>query len=74
MLVRGIPQMRHSEGNRTVKRPSAARFAHPRPRGDETALQTTEGPTTAMVAWLARIRSSLLLKTASSFAAKARCD
>lgn len=53
----GSPQMRQSEGNRTAKRLSAARLAQ------EGRDETPEAWCT--LDWLARIRSSLLLKTAS---------
>ncbi len=60
--------MRQSEGNRTEKTLSAARRNQTRPA--ETAAgdglqETILGPATAALLWLARIRSSLLLKTAS---------
>ncbi len=57
--------MRQSEGKRTEKSPSAARRTQLAEVGDACS-ETIEGPTTAVVAWSARIRSSLLLKTASS--------
>lgn len=58
--------MRQSEGNRTEKRLSAARVAQIRPMGG--LRETILGPATAVLPWLARVRSSssLLLKTASS--------
>lgn len=56
--------MRQSEGNRTEKRLSAARLAQDVFR-DGGLSGTIECLATAMVAWPARIRSSLLLKTAS---------
>src|SRR4029077_14608872 len=51
----GAPQMRQSEGNNTAKRLSPARPPH---------RETIEGPATVL-AWIARVRSPLLLKTAS---------
>src|SRR5579864_1448473 len=61
---RGSPQMRQSEGKKTEKRLSAIRRGQAPP--DEAPCETMECPATATLAWLARIRSSLLLKTASS--------
>src|ERR1700730_16151960 len=55
MVSRGVPQMRQSEGNNTAKRLSAAR---------PPQRKTIERPATAL-AWVARVRSPLLLKTAS---------
>src|ERR1700691_2356674 len=76
IFSKGSPQRRQSEGNRTEKRLSATWVVRIRfhqdggrtgPGGaDEDARETIEGPKTAALAWLARIRSSLLLKTASS--------
>src|SRR5450755_2396271 len=76
IFSRGSPHRRQSEGNRTEKRLSAARLtqvrltqvrsAQTRPSLDEVLCNTIEGPDRATLAWLARIRSSLLLKTASS--------
>ena len=57
--------MRQSEGKRTEKKPSAARRIQVA-ENDAGFSETIEGPSTAVVAWSARIRSSLLLKTASS--------
>ncbi len=56
--------MRQSEGNRTVKRLSATRLAQEL-LSEETFCGTIECLATAMVAWPARIRSPVLLKTAS---------
>lgn len=56
--------MRQSAGNRTAKRPLAARLAQA-----EVLRGTTDSPAPATLPWLARIRSSLLLKTASLRAA-----
>ncbi len=73
---RGSPQRRQSEGHRTEKRLSAAwriqlgsaptSSTLTCPISDEVFCNTIGGPDTAALAWLARIRSSLLLKTASS--------
>jgi len=67
--------MRQSEGNRTAKRLSAIWPVQPRStqlRPTATRLvwiwlvpEAIEGPATPALAWLARILSSLLLKTAS---------
>ena len=83
MFRRGSPQMRQSEGNKTEKRLSATWPDQNRPaqkrwpiRANErpcTFMKTIECPATAMLAWLARIRSSLLLKTASSFIPAQKC-
>src|SRR5579863_166908 len=60
ILTSGAPQIWQSAGNRTAKRLSAAR------RAQAGVLRgTIESPATITLAWLARIRSSLLLKTAS---------
>ena len=76
----GLPQMRQSDGNKTEKRLSVKRLtqgrsidvaladtalAQGRSGADEVSRETIECPATAALAWLARIRSSLLLKTAS---------
>jgi hypothetical protein len=55
IVTSGAPQMRQSEGNNTAKRLSPARPPH---------RETIERPATAL-AWIARVRSPLLLKTAS---------
>ena len=60
--------MRQSAGNKTAKILSAARPAHGRGLCG-TAFGAIKGPATTTLAWLARIRSSLLLKTASLRAA-----
>src|SRR5271155_1797305 len=68
ILIRGVPQMRQSEGNRTAKRLSAIWGSQPRglpPLSTLLLAEAIEGPATPAVAWLARILSSLLLKTAS---------
>jgi len=62
--------MRQSEGNKTVKRLSAiwlvqAGLVQPWSIGERPLSEAIEGPATAALAWLARILSSLLLKTAS---------
>lgn len=59
--------MRQSEGNKTAKRLSAIWLVQPglvQPRVPLLA-EAIEGPATPALAWLARILSSLLLKTAS---------
>jgi hypothetical protein len=66
MFRKGSPQMRHSEGNKTEKRPSAAPRSKLRAKYDQLRPETIGSPATAVMAWPARIRSSLLLKTASS--------
>jgi len=60
MLVRDAPQMRQSEGNSTAKRLAAAWLAQAR-----GLCKTIEAPTSGTESRLARILSSLLLKTAS---------
>src|SRR4030081_1672543 len=60
MLVSDTPQMRQSEGNSTVKRLSAAWVAQAR-----GLCKTIEVPASGTDSRLARILSSLLLKTAS---------
>lgn len=69
----GVSQMRQSEGNKTAKRLSAIwvvqcslieRLRAP-PLWIPPLAEAIEGPATAALAWLARILSSLLLKTAS---------
>jgi hypothetical protein len=63
ILTRGSPQIRQSEGNKTAKRLSAMRLVQ---TWRKTARpEAIEGPATAALAWLARILSPLLLKTAS---------
>jgi hypothetical protein len=56
--------MRQSEGNKTAKRLSAIWLVQPR-----LAPEAIEGPATPALAWLARILSPVLLKTASVFPA-----
>src|SRR5579884_2546326 len=66
MFSRGKPQMRQSEGNKTENTPSEARRIHLWARVEGACPETIERLSPATVAWPARIRSSLLLKTASS--------
>jgi hypothetical protein len=70
MFTRGVPQMRQSEGNKTAKRLSAIWPLQPRPAGTRCAAEAIEGLATAALAWLARILSPLLLKTASALPAR----
>jgi len=65
MFTRGEPQMRQSEGNKTAKRLLAIWPAQSRPTRTGAVREAIEGLATAALAWLARILSSLLLKTAS---------
>jgi hypothetical protein len=61
--------MRQSEGNRTENKLSAER----RKKGvrpGQARSEAIDRPTTTFLAWTARIRSSLLLKTASLGAAE----
>lgn len=67
MLVSDILQMRQSEGNKTAKRLSPTWLAQVR-----GLCKTIEVPASGTVARLARILSSLLLKTASNYAARSR--
>jgi hypothetical protein len=55
IVTGGVPQMRQSEANNTAKRLSEARPPH---------RETIERPATALAS-VARVRSPLLLKTAS---------
>jgi hypothetical protein len=57
--------MRQSEGNKTENNPSARRLIQLLVEFDEVALEAIRGPATAEGTFPARIRSSLLLKTAS---------
>jgi hypothetical protein len=57
--------MRQSEGNKTVKRFSAICPTQMGTRDAERVLEAIGGLATVALAWLARILSSLLLKTAS---------
>jgi hypothetical protein len=57
--------MRQSEGNKTAKRLSAIWLVQPRLAPTLSVREAIEGPATAALAWLARILSPLLLKTAS---------
>src|SRR5580704_2940854 len=75
ILTNGVPQMRQSEGNKTAKRLSAIWRPQPRPTwtspiGFWLAPEAIEGLATAALAWLARILSPLLLKTASALPAR----
>jgi hypothetical protein len=70
ILIRGSPQTRQSDGNKTAKRLSAIwevqlRSAQLRSVCVWLAAEAIEGLVPAPLAWLARILSSLLLKTAS---------
>src|SRR6267154_2824613 len=65
IFTKGVPQMRQSEGNKTAKRLSAIWPAQPRPAWAMPVRTPTGRPADAALAWLARILSSLLLKTAS---------
>jgi hypothetical protein len=65
MLVRALPQRRQSEGKKTEKKLSAITRAQPRCSSNQPVLKAIGGLATAALAWLARILSSLLLKTAS---------
>lgn len=67
MFSNGRPQIRQSEGKRTEKRLSAVRRANTPARPNNTRVETIECPATATLPWLVRIRSSLLLKTASCY-------
>jgi hypothetical protein len=65
MFIRGAAQMRQSEGNKTAKRLLAIWAAQSLASGTRSVREAIEGLATAALAWLARILSSLLLKTAS---------
>jgi len=65
--------MRQSEGKKTENRLAAARLAQEVFR-DGVFRGTIECLATAMMAWPARIRSSLLLKTASLRSRGRDCD
>ena len=75
MVTKGVPQTRQSDGNKTAKRLSAIWLARIRPAqicsaqppltGMRSVAEAIEGLAPAALAWLARILSSLLLKTAS---------
>jgi hypothetical protein len=60
ILISASPQMRQSEGNSTVKRLPAKR-----PAQECLRAEAIEFPDASPMIWLARIESSLLLKTAS---------
>jgi len=66
--------MRQSEGNKTVKRLSAIAPDQMRFTLSESVSEAIEGPATPALAWLARILSSLLLKTASVLPASLQRD
>jgi len=63
--------MRPSEENRTAKSFSASRTDTRFAREGRSA-EAIKGPAVAAVAWIARIRSPLLLKTASVIPARMR--
>src|ERR1017187_5620453 len=65
IFTSGVPQMRQSEGNRTAKRLSVIWPAQPQLIVARSLPEAIEGLATAALAWLARILSPLLLKTAS---------
>ena len=65
IFSRGKPQSRQSEGKKTENKLAAPRWTHPA-RLDEEPRGTIEGLRTSTGTPPARIRSSLLLKTASS--------
>jgi hypothetical protein len=74
--------MRQSEGNKTAKRPSAIWLVglanrevskHEVTSHGGLVREAIEGPATAALAWAARIRSPLLLKTASLMPARDPC-
>lgn len=58
--------MRQSDGNKTEKTLAAARLSQGRLTDEEECGRTLECPANPTLASLARIRSSVLLKTASS--------
>ena len=62
--------MRQSEGNKTVKRLSAICLAQRLPTRAALMREAIERLAPAALAWLARILSSLLLKTASVLPAR----
>jgi hypothetical protein len=64
MCTRGNPQIRQSEGSSTANKLEAA-WIETRRVQDSAATGAIEGPAPAALAWIARIESSLLLKTAS---------
>src|SRR4051794_13256347 len=66
MFNRGKPQRRQSEGNRTEKRLSAARIAQVWTAWEDISCEAVDTLFASTAAPPARIRSSLLLKTASS--------
>src|SRR5580700_623846 len=75
IFTNAVPQTRQSEGNKTANRLSAICAVHPWPLRTRLtdispAREAIEGLATAALAWLARILSQLLLKTASVLPAK----
>lgn len=68
-LTKGSPHIRQSEGKRTAKRFSASQRESRRTH-DVWAAGAIEGPAAIALAWIARIRSPLLLKTASVIPAR----
>src|SRR5277367_4347275 len=74
IFTNGAPQMRQSEGNKTAKRLSAIweeAFANSEVSNHGGTIgEAIEGPATAALASAARIRSPLLLKTASLMPAR----
>jgi len=65
IFSRGKPQSRQSDGKKAENKLAAAQWAHPA-RWDQELRGTIEGLRTSTGTLPARIRSSLLLKTASS--------
>src|SRR5580658_4533063 len=65
ILTSGVSQMRQLEGNNTAKQPSATTRAQAARPTLPAAREAIGGLTIAAWVWLARILSSLLLKTAS---------
>src|SRR5580704_17477893 len=65
IFTSGVPQMRQSEGNKTAKRLSAILRVQLGSARSLSVPEAIEGPATAALAWLARVLSPLLLKTAS---------
>src|SRR5271169_2818845 len=75
IFTNAVPQMRQSEGNKTAKRLPAIWPVQPRPTWCtliwvRLAPEAIGGLATAALAWLARILSPLLLKTASVLPAR----
>src|SRR6476469_5628240 len=65
IFSRGKPQSRQSDGKKAENKLAAAQWAHPA-TWDQELRETIEGLRTSTGTLPARIRSSLLLKTASS--------